>query len=385
MKIEVLYHQMRATQAHINLDNLNENINTIKQYVKPGTKLCCAVKADGYGHGAVRVSVAALKAGVSFLAVASISEGIELREAGIVAPILSLSLPLKDEIPSLIVHSITPLVFDLEFIEQLNQVAVSMHRKIPVHLKIDTGMGRVGCLPEDAKTLAKKIATSEGLYLEGVCTHFACADSLIEEDIEYTKNQIKKFSFAVEQIKEEGINPGILHCASSGAIFLHPEAHFDMVRPGIAIYGYSSCTKEMGINLKPVMEFSSQIVAIKRFKKGESVSYDRTWVANEDCDIGVIPAGYADGLLRRLSPGLEVCINNKMYPIVGRICMDQCMVLLGNNYDAKRWDKVVFFGPENNCNTAADLASQIGTISYEILCGVNKRVPRIYIDTGKNK
>lgn len=376
---------MRATQAHINLDNLRDNINTVKQFVKPGTKLCCAVKADGYGHGAVRISVAALKAGVSFLAVASISEGIELREAGIVAPILSLSLPLKDEIPSLIVHSITPLVFDTEFIDQLNEVAISMHRKIPVHLKIDTGMGRVGCSKEEAATLAKKIAFTEGLYLEGVCTHLACADSLLEDDIAYTKKQISNFSYAVEQIKKEGINPGILHCSNSGAIFLHPEAHFDMVRPGIVIYGYSSCAKEMGIELKPVMEFSSQIVAIKHFKKGDSVSYDRTWVAKEDCDIGVIPAGYADGLLRRLSPGLEVSINGRMYPIVGRICMDQCMVYLGKDYDVKRWDKVIFFGPEKNCNTAEDLANSIETISYEILCGVNKRVPRIYVDTDKNK
>ena len=376
---------MRATQAHINLDNLHENINIIKKYIKPSTKLCCAVKADGYGHGAVRVSVAALKAGASFLAVASISEGIELREAGIVAPILSLSLPLKDEIPSLIVHSITPLVFDTEFIDQLNEVAISMHRKIPVHLKIDTGMGRVGCSKEEAATLAKKIAFTEGLYLEGVCTHLACADSLLEDDIAYTKKQISNFSYAVEQIKKEGINPGILHCSNSGAIFLHPEAHFDMVRPGIVIYGYSSCAKEMGIELKPVMEFSSQIVAIKHFKKGDSVSYDRTWVAKEDCDIGVIPAGYADGLLRRLSPGLEVSINGRMYPIVGRICMDQCMVYLGKDYDVKRWDKVIFFGPEKNCNTAEDLANSIETISYEILCGVNKRVPRIYVDTDKNK
>lgn len=376
---------MRATQAHINLDNLHENINIIKQFVKPGTKLCCAVKADGYGHGAVRVSVAALKAGVSFLAVASISEGIELREAGIVAPILSLSLPLKDEIPSLIVNSITPLVFDSEFIDQLNEVAVSMHRKIPVHLKIDTGMGRVGCMPEEAKDLAKKIAFTEGLYLEGLCTHLACADSTNPDDVEYTKNQIKKFSFAVEEIKKEGINPGILHCSNSGAIFLHPEAHFDMVRPGIAIYGYSSCAKEKGVSLKPVMEFSSQIVAIKHFSKGETVSYDRTWVAEDDCDIGVIPAGYADGLFRRFSPGLEVSINGKMYPIVGRICMDQCMVLLGKNHDVKRWDKVIFFGADENCNNAEDLASKIGTISYEVLCGINKRVPRIYIDNGRNK
>lgn len=376
---------MRATQAQINLDNLRDNINTVRKLVKPGTKLCCAVKADGYGHGAVRVAVAALKSGASFLAVASISEGIELREAGIVAPILSLSLPLKEEIPSLIVHSITPLVFDFEFVDQLNDVAVSMHRRIPVHLKIDTGMGRVGCFPEEVEDLAKKINQTEGLYLEGVCTHLCCADSTSEDDMSFTQNQIKKFKECVDIIKKMGINPGIVHCSNSGAIFLHPNANFDMVRPGIVIYGYSSCAKSAGIELKPVMEFSSQIVAIKHFRKGESVSYDRTWIAPEDCDIGVIPAGYADGLVRRLSPGLEVYINGKMYPIVGRICMDQCMVYLGKKHDVKRWDKVVFFGPEKNCNNAEDLAKQIDTISYEILCGINKRVPRIYIDTGKNK
>ena len=260
-----------------------------------------------------------------------------------------------------------------------------MHRRIPVHLKIDTGMGRVGCFPEEVEDLAKKINQTEGLYLEGVCTHLCCADSTSEDDMSFTQNQIKKFKDCVDIIKKMGINPGIVHCSNSGAIFLHPNANFDMVRPGIVIYGYSSCAKSAGIELKPVMEFSSQIVAIKHFRKGESVSYDRTWIAPEDCDIGVIPAGYADGLVRRLSPGLEVYINGKMYPIVGRICMDQCMVYLGKKHDVKRWDKVVFFGPEKNCNNAEDLAKQIDTISYEILCGINKRVPRIYIDTGKNK
>lgn len=376
---------MRATQAHIYLDNLRDNINTVKKMLKPETRLCVAVKADGYGHGATRVAVAALKAGVSFLAVASISEGVELRKSGIVAPILSLSLPLKEEIPDLIVYSITPLVFDTEFVEQLNAVAESMHRRIPVHLKIDTGMGRVGCFPEEAAEIAKKITEKSGLFLEGICTHLSSADSFAEDDQKYTKLQIERFNFAVDSIKKLGIEPGILHCSSSGGIFLHPEAHFDMVRPGIAVYGYLSCAEKLNIQLKPVMEFSSQIVAIKHYKAGDAISYDRTWIAKEDCDIAVIPAGYADGLVRRLSPGLKVTINGEKYPVVGRICMDQCMVLLGKNYNAKRWDKVIFFGPNENCFTANDLAKQIDTISYEILCGINKRVPRIYIDTESNK
>ncbi|MBO4507777.1 MAG: alanine racemase [Spirochaetaceae bacterium] len=384
---------MRATKANIYLDNLRDNISCIKSFLGKNTKMCVAVKADGYGHGAVRVAVASIKAGASFLAVASVQEGIELREAGIVAPILSLSLPLKEEIPLLLVHSITPLVFDEEFIISVNSVAENMHRKIPVHLKIDTGMGRVGCKPENASRLAHLIDSLPWLYLEGCCTHFAASESPVEEDVAYTKHQIKVFNDAIADIRAAGIDPGIIHCANTGAIFLYPEAHFDMVRPGIAIYGYfpepglgEYLTKKENrkIELKPVMELCTQVVAIKHFKKGESISYNRTWVAEEDCDIGVLPVGYADGLMRRFSPGLNVVINGKKYPVVGRICMDQCMICLGNNHDVHRWDKVVIFGPGEDCLNAEDLAESAGTISYEILCAINKRVPRVYIDTEKN-
>ena len=384
---------MRATKADIYLDNLRDNIKCIKSFLKPETKLCIAVKADGYGHGAVRIAVAAIKSGASYLAVASVQEAVELRNAGIVAPVLTLSLPLKEEIPAIIVHSITPLVFDEEFIVQLNTVAESMHRKVPVHLKIDTGMGRVGCKPEEAAGIAELIDKMPGLYLEGCCSHFAVADSLVQEDLDYTAFQLKNFNTAVEAIKKKGINPGILHTASSGAIFLHPEAHFDMVRPGIAVYGYFPAaglgeylTEKLGrtVELKPLMELSTQVVAIKHFSKGESISYGRTWTAPEDCDIGVLPVGYADGLLRRFSPGLSVSINGEKYPVVGRICMDQCMIYLGSKHNVKRWDKAVIFGPGKGCPTAEDLAESAGTISYEILCGINKRVPRVYIDNEKN-
>ncbi len=384
---------MRATKANIYLDNLRDNISCIKSFIGKNTKMCVAVKADGYGHGAVRVAIAAIKAGASFLAIAAVQEGIELREAGIVAPILSLSLPLKEEIPLLLVNSITPLVFDEEFIRSVNDVASNMHRKIPVHLKIDTGMGRVGCKPEDAAGLASLIDSLPWLYLEGCCTHFAASESLNPDDIAYTKHQLELFNGAVESIRAAGINPGIIHCANTGAIFLYPEAHFDMVRPGIAIYGYFpepglgeylSKKDNRKIELKPVMELRTQVVAIKHFQKGESISYNRTWVAEEDCDIGVLPVGYADGLMRRFSPGLNVVINGKKYPVVGRICMDQCMICLGNNHDVHRWDKVVIFGPGEDCLNAEDLAESAGTISYEILCAINKRVPRVYIDNEKN-
>lgn len=385
---------MRATQAHIHLDNLRKNIEVIKGFVHNNARICIPVKANAYGHGATRVAIAAIKSGADFLAVASIQEGIELRESGIVAPILSLSLPTPDEIPSIIVHSITPLVFDPEFIAQLDEAASKMHRTIPVHLKIDTGMGRIGCPYDEACNVAKLIASKKSLFLEGTCTHFAASDSLDPSDIDYTKLQFSRFMQAVDSIKKEGIEPGIVHCANSGAVLLYPEMHLDMVRPGIIVYGYfpdegsenelirAHLEKKFDktIELFPVMEVKTQVVTIKRVKQGCSISYGRTWTAEEDTDIATLPIGYADGLLRRLSPGLNVLINGKLYPVVGRICMDQCMVNLGTNHGVKLWDSVTVFGPDKAGLSAADLALNAGTIPYEITCDINKRVPRIFFE-----
>lgn len=385
---------MRATQAHIHLDNLRKNIEVIKGFVHNNARICIPVKANAYGHGATRVAIAAIKSGADFLAVASIQEGIELRESGIVAPILSLSLPTPDEIPSIIVHSITPLVFAPEFIAQLDEAASKMHRTIPVHLKIDTGMGRIGCPYDEACNVAKLIASKKSLFLEGTCTHFAASDSLDPSDIDYTKLQFSRFMQAVDSIKKEGIEPGIVHCANSGAVLLYPEMHLDMVRPGIIVYGYfpdegsenelirAHLEKKFNktIELFPVMEVKTQVVTIKRVKKGCSISYGRTWTAEEDTDIATLPIGYADGLLRRLSPGLNVLINGKLYPVVGRICMDQCMVNLGTNHGVKLWDSVTVFGPDKAGLSAADLALNAGTIPYEITCDINKRVPRIFFE-----
>ena len=385
---------MRATQAHIHLENLRHNIELIKEFVQNDAKICIPVKADAYGHGATRIAIAAIKSGADFLAVASVQEGIELREAGIVAPILCLSLATPDEIPSIIVHSITPLVFDRDFIKKLSSAAKSMHRSIPVPLKIDTGMGRIGCQPEQAAQIARLINSEEGLYLEGVCTHFAASDSIEQSDIDYTNLQFERFTKAIEAIKSAGIDPGIVHCANSGAVLLQPQMHCGMVRPGIIVYGYfpdegseSECIKNFlqqklnrQIEFKPLMEVRSQVVTIKRVKKGDSISYGRTWMADEDTDIATIPIGYADGLNRKLSPGVFVTINGKKFPVVGRICMDQCMVNLGTDHDVQLWDSVTIFGPDASCLSAADLAKNIGTIPYEITCGINKRVPRIYVN-----
>ncbi|EFW38563.1 alanine racemase [Treponema phagedenis] len=375
---------MRATKAIIHLDNLQYNIAEIKKRLKPGVKICLPVKADAYGHGAFRVAVAAIRAGVSSLAVASIQEGIDLRNAGIVAPIISLSLPILEEIHSIIEYNIHPLVIDSEFIHALNEEAARMKTVQAVHLKIDTGMNRIGCKPEDAITLAAEIVQLPNLKLEGVCTHFSVADSVSPENIAYTKKQLALFTQTLDALRAKGIDPGIVHAANSGAVLQYPEAQFDMVRPGIIVYGYppSDCLADK-IPLKPVMELVSQVVLIKCTPQGSDISYDRKWHADKDTFIATLPIGYADGLMRALSPGLKVRIGDTFYPIVGRICMDQCMVDLGSEPTVTRWDTAVIFGPSENSvknNSAKELATIAGTIPYEITCDINKRVPRVYIN-----
>lgn len=381
---------IRCTRAVLYRENLKNNIEEIKKYIKPDVKICVAVKADGYGHSAVLTAQIAEEAGAEFLAVASVEEGIELREAGIKIRILLLSLCTPEEFPELFKNNITPLVFSKEYIEALGSYADSYFSdgtKFPVHLAVDTGMGRIGCYPEEAAEEALQINSCKHLNLEGVCTHFAVSDSISEKNQDFTKQQYNEFKKAIESIEREGIHPEICSCGSSAALLNNEDMHFNMVRPGIITYGYypDEITKEYllskhkNFEIKPVLALETKVVAIRRFPAGKSISYGRTWVCDKDTDIAVLPIGYADGLLRRFSPGLEVTINGKKYPVRGRICMDQCMVDIGkDNPDVKLWDKVLIFGPEESgaLTTAEDLAKIGNTISYEVLTSLSKRVER---------
>ena len=368
---------MRATKAVIHLDNFRGNIDAARRKIGPYPKICVAVKADAYGHGAIPLSYCARDAGVEYLAVATVPEGAELRAAGITAPILLLSQAIPEELSNIVTLGLCPLVSDLEFIEQLAAEAKVAGKKLSLHLKIDTGMGRAGCRPEEACSLAAKITSHKELTLGGVATHLSVSDSLETGDIAYTKKQLSRFWESVESIKAAGIDPGIIHAANSGALAFHEDSYFDMVRPGIFVYGYSPAASIAGgLSSKPVMEFRSAVVLIKKILKGEAVSYGRTWVAKEDTFVGAVPAGYADGFPRLLSNKFSVWIRGKEYPLAGRICMDQVMVNLGPETDVRRWDDVVIFGP--GVTTAADIARQLKTIPYEITCNINKRVPRVY-------
>ena len=369
---------MRATRAIIHLDCFRRNIKAARERVGPHPKICVPLKADAYGHGAVALSRCALKAGAEYLAVACVSEGEELRAAGINAPILLLSQALPDELGEIVSLGLIPLVSDCDFIEDAARAAEQAQKRLCVHLKIDTGMGRLGCVPGEAATLAKVIASRKALHLGGTATHLSVADSLEGGDIAYTKEQLRLFREAVASIRQAGFDPGIVHAANSGALVFHEDSYFDMIRPGIFLYGYSPAAgTDGGLPAEPVMEFRSAVVSVKKVKKGEAVSYGRTWTAQEDTFIGIIPAGYADGFPRGLSNDHSALIRGRAYPMAGRICMDQFMVNLGPETEVKRWDDAVIFGP--GFLTAADMAEKLKTIPYEITCNINKRVPRDYV------
>ena len=383
---------MRATKAIIYSDNLRHNIREIKKNLKNGVKLCCAVKADGYGNGGVNAAKIAVEEGAEYLAIATVTEGAEIRDSGIKANLLLLSPCVPEEFPELIKNKITPVVFDKEVISLLDEeVSKSEADSYPVFLGVDTGMGRIGCLPEEALEIAKFINNSKKIKIAGMITHFAVSDGISKENIEYTKMQAEGFKKAYTSVQNAGINPGIRTCSASAAAIAMPELQFDMVRPGIILYGYyaDEVTKEylaskgIDFSIKPVMQFETSVCAIRRFTPGRSVSYGRTWKCTKETDIAVLPVGYADGLLRRNSPGLKITINGKAYPVVGRICMDQCMVDIGkDNKDVKRWDKAIIFGPKENgaLYDADDLARMTGTISYEVMTSVSKRVVRYFVD-----
>ncbi|MCL1837097.1 MAG: alanine racemase [Treponema sp.] len=401
---------MRATRAIVHLDRFLCNLRAVQERVGR-RKICVPVKADAYGHGAAAIARSALAAGAAFppedvcLGVACVDEGVSLRNEGIEAPILLFSQPLTNEIYDIFKYKLIPFVSDGEFITALENVAKTAGRRLPVHLKVDTGMGRMGCAPKDAPALARHIAASAALEYAGTATHLAAADSAAPEDIAFTKEQIARFTAAVDCLRAAGVDPGIVHAANSGAVILHPDAWFDMVRPGIFLYGYNTVSANKtaetagtiddittssistadetaaGLALpplraEPVMELRTNVAFIRRVKKGEAVSYGRTWTAGRDTEIAVLPLGYADGLPRLASNRWQAVIGGRSYPLVGRICMDQCMADIGPGSEVRRWDEAVIFG--GPALDAAELARVVGTIPYEITCNISKRVPRIY-------
>ncbi len=380
---------MRPTYAKIFTENLKHNISEIRSKTASGVKLCVAVKADAYGHGAVQCSKILESVGVDYLAVACISEGVELRKGGIKLPILVLSLCDESETDELVDNDLTPLVFDEEYVHLIAESAKKAGKEhYPVHLAVDTGMGRIGVYPDEAGIMAKKIVETGCLSLGGMCTHFAVSDSVKKADRAYTVKQFIRFNFAVESVRALGIDPGIRHCCNSAASLDIPEMHLDMVRSGITAYGYYPGDldreyfekKGSPVDLKPVMALVTKVVSVRPFEEGMSVSYGHTWTSHKHTTLGVLPVGYADGLFRRFAGKISVTIEGRQYPVRGRICMDQCMIEIEKN-DVKRWSEAVIFGPVESgaFQSAQELADMTDTISYEITSAITSRVPRIYL------
>jgi alanine racemase len=367
------------THARIHLGNIRYNIEGIRNAVGAQRKILIAVKANGYGHGAVEISRMAEIIGVDWLGVATVPEGLQLREAGIQLPILKFSPAFPEEMVAAVENNLTLTVCELENIRNLQQICQAKSLLANVHLKVDTGMGRIGVTPAEAPEMAKFIDQEcPALHLEGVFTHLPVSDA---GDNAYTKLQISSFKGVVNNIQDAvGHKIALVHCANSGAVLGYPEGWFDMVRPGIMIYGfYPGSLTPHSIDLKPGLSFLSRVSFLKKVSKGTGIGYGCTWTAPEDTWIATIPAGYADGFNRLFSNTGRVLINGRSYPVVGRVCMDQSMVNLGSETDIQVGDEVVLIGKSGAEEISAyEWAEKLNTITYEVTCQINSRVPRIY-------
>ncbi|MEI7884744.1 MAG: alanine racemase [Clostridia bacterium] len=373
---------MRFVWAEINLAAIAHNIREIKKVLQPTTKMLGIVKADAYGHGAASVSEILLKEGVAYLGVAMLSEALELRCQGICAPILILGYTAPDDLSQMIDNNVAQTIFSLEQAKQLDAAAIAKKRRVKIHLKLDTGMGRLGfCLNENSFEQIIEISQMQGLLVEGIYSHLADSDS---NNSAYTLGQKKIFETFMGRLKVAGVEPEICHLANSAAALQYPELHYDMVRLGLVMYGYyptgSADFKSLGLNLIPAMALKARIAHLKMVEPGMKVSYGCTYTTFKQTLIATLPLGYADGYSRQLSNGSDVLIRGKRVPIIGRVCMDQCMVDVTNLPDVALGDEAVLMGFQGDDLISADeLAKLTNTINHEILCMVSHRVPRVYI------
>lgn len=378
----------RATFAEINLETLRRNLRAVRSLLDPACRVMAVVKADAYGHGAVPCARAALEAGADALGVAVIEEGIELRENGITAPILVLCGIFPDEAEDLVQHRLSTIISDPAVAGEIAKKASQAEKAVGVHIKIDTGMSRLGVSLDHFLPLVEHVRNLGNLNLEGVSTHFASADGA---DPEFTRLQLSRFQKALDQLREEGIDVPQIHCANTAALLRFPESRYSMVRPGLILYGALPSPhlkpklqtlfpndKEQAV--LPVMQWKSTIAQINRLPRGTPLSYGGQYVTPRDSRIAVLPVGYADGLHRGLSNRMEVLVHGKRVSQVGTICMDLCLIDVTEAAEARPGDEVVLIGVQGKQSiTAEEMAGWGETIPYEVFCAVGKRVPRRYL------
>ena len=375
--------------AEVSLDAIKNNIEAIRRYVNPSSKILGVVKADAYGHGALEVARTLLQNGADALAVALIDEAIQLRLCKIDCPILILGYTDPNEAETLLKYDITPTCFDIPFAKAMSDAAVKLKKTAKIHIKIDTGMGRIGYLYGNDNEINKKtiseileISALSNIEIEGIFTHFSVADA---DDDSYTHMQFDRFLELCNTLKMHGLSIPLRHCCNSAALIRFPQMHLDMVRPGIILYGHkpSSFVNTDCLSIIPAMTFKARISNIKAIDIGDSVSYGRRFKAERKSVIATISVGYADGFSRILSGCGQVVAGGNLCNIVGNICMDQCMFDATNVNTIAIGDEVILFGSGDNIELPVEsLAEKMGTISYEILCMTGKRVPKIYTKNG---
>ena len=370
---------MRPTHAEIDLSAVSANVSLACRLAGRDTQVMAVVKADAYGHGAVPVSKAALEAGATWLGVAVPEEAVPLRAAGITSRILVLGPIAPDQADLVVALDLDQTVCDPSLAEAVDRVARARGRVISLHLKVDTGMHRVGIRPQQVQSVAERIAALRSVRLVGLMTHLAAAEA---EDPTFAREQLARFAEAEQGLAAAGVRVSVRHAANSAALIFLPEARLDLVRPGIMLYGYHPRGRQRHIEplLTPALRLRTVINHIQQVARGDSVSYGRTFVAPRDLCVATLPVGYADGYGRLLSNQGHVLIRGLRVPIVGRVCMDMTMVDVTGVPDVRVGDEVVLIGRQGAEEiTADDVAELQGTISYEVLCRIGPRVPRIYL------
>ncbi len=380
---------VKRTWAEISLDAIEHNFNAIKSSVGGAAKICCVIKADGYGHGAVELANVYEELGADFFAVSNIDEGIEIRNAGCKLPMVILGYTPVSEAQRLYKYNISQAVFCLDYARSLSQECERQGCICKIHIKIDTGMSRIGFMcqefPRDNSSVEeiKSACSLKNLKLEGLFTHFCVSDEG-GEGREFTQKQYENFSYVRNELEKSGMAIEYAHCSNSGAIEDYPDTYCDMVRAGIILYGLAPSPKLSGrLDLVPAMTLKTTIAYVKELKAGASVSYGRTFTAEKNMKIATVPIGYADGFIRQNSEKGYMLVKGKKAKIVGRICMDQTMLDVTDIDDVGIGDDVVVFGSGKSGEPTADMiAENTGTINYEVVCLVGKRVPRIYYKDG---
>lgn len=380
---------LKRTWAEVNLDAAANNIREIKKHIGD-KKLCCVVKADGYGHGSGRLSQLYSKLGCDFFAVSNIDEAVEIRECGIKEPILILGFTPVSEVQRLSKYNITQAVFSSDYAKALSKRCEEEALNLDIHIKIDTGMSRLGFMcqsfPEDERSIdeIEEVCRLPRLSAKGIMAHFAVADEG-EQGREYTERQLSAFKYTLSALKARGVEFEYIHHANSGGTEFYEDSHFNMVRAGIILYGLEpNPALSSSLKLQPVMTLKSSIASVKDIRKGTDISYGRTFTAERDMRVAVVTLGYADGYFRSISSEGYMSVHGERAKILGRICMDQTIIDVTDIEGVSIGDEVtVFSGNEKNAPSADDLAKMAGTINYEIVCAVSKRVPREYVENGK--